>query len=108
MQISVDSIPHLLPTMIFPILVDTKKFTVQNLTNTIVQVQFGIEIVWCLLSPLKSNMQKIACASIYSKPLSHKKSMLLDHIYEAFHFLRKKFGNQLQFIMCGEQDYAGG
>ena len=60
------------------IIVNNKKFLVQKLTNTIINIKWGKEVVWCVLTPINvtpsSNIQKVACASIYCKPGSKYKS----------------------------------
>ena len=88
------------------IIVNKTKFLVQNLTNTIIQVKLGIEIVWCLLTPMnatsKSKIQKIACASVYCKPGSKSKSDLHDHIAEAYNLLSTKYQKGLHFIIAGD------
>ena len=54
------------------IIANKKKYQVQNLTNTDVQIPWGVEAVWCVLTPKNdthdSKIQKIACCAIYSKP----------------------------------------
>ena len=54
----------------------------------------GIEIKWALLTPKEvsgfSDVKKIAVASIYCKPDSRKKTLLLDHIAEAYRTLCSK------------------
>ena len=68
------------------IIASEKKYFVQNITNTLVNVPYGVEIVWAILTPknisASSTIKKIAVASIYSKPSSKKKTLLLDHISE--------------------------
>ena len=70
------------------IIVNKKNFDVQNLTNTLINIKWGLEVVWCLLTPKnansKSKIQKIACASVYCKPSSKYKTDLHDHIAEAY------------------------
>ena len=62
------------------IIVNNKKFNVQNLTNTLIHIKWGVEVVWCLLTPVNvtpsSKIQKVACASIYCKPGSKQKTDL--------------------------------
>ena len=64
------------------IFANAKKFEVENITNTLVQIPWGVEAVWCILTPKNirndSKIQKIACFALYSKPNSKKKSLLLD------------------------------
>ena len=88
------------------IIVDKTKYDIQDLTNTQLNIPWGVEAVWCMLTPKNitnnSKIQKIACCSVYSKPNSKKKNLLLDHISEAFNFLKKKHGRGLHFIIAGD------
>ena len=83
-----------------------KKFEVQNLTNSLIQVPWGVEAIWCILTPKNiqndSKIQKIACCSIYSKPKSKKKTLLLDHLSDAFNILSTKYGRGLEFVIAGD------
>ena len=88
------------------LIVNNKKFSVQNLTNTVLNIKWGVEVVWCLLTPKNtthsSKIQKIACASIYCKPGSKHKTELNDHIAEAFNVLSTKYSRGLHFILAGD------
>ena len=88
------------------IIANHKKFEVLNLTNTLVQVPWGVEAVWCLLTPNNvtndSRIQKIACCAVYSKPDSRKKKELLDHMSDAFNILSTKYGRGLHFVIAGD------
>ena len=88
------------------IIVNTKKYHVENITNTLVNIPWGVEIVWAVLTPKNvsnaSNIQKIVVASIYSKPDSRKKSVLLDHIAEVYNLLNAKYKKGLHWILCGD------
>ena len=88
------------------IIANHTKFHVKNLTNTVVQVPWGVEAVWCLLTPRKvrndNKVQCIACCAIYSKPNSNRKTLLLDHISDAFNILSTKFGRGLHFVLAGD------
>ena len=70
------------------IIVNKTKYLVENLTNTVVAIPWGVEIIWAVLTPKNvsndSSIQKIVVASIYSKPASRKKTVLLDHIAEVY------------------------
>ena len=83
-----------------------EKFDVENITNTLVQIPWGVEAVWCILTPKlvtnDSKIHKIACCAVYSKPNSRKKSLLLDHISDAFNILKKKNDRGLEFIIAGD------
>ena len=63
------------------IVANNRKFHVQNLTNTVIQIPWGVEAVWCLLTPKiithDSKIQKIACCALYSKPSSNKKKFII-------------------------------
>ena len=88
------------------LIANSKKFDVQDVTNTLIQIPWGVEAVWCILTPKDvtndSKTQKIACCSLYSKPDSRKKSLLLDHISEAFNILSKKYQRGLHFVIAGD------
>ena len=49
-----------------------------------------------------SKIQKIIVGSIYCKPDSRKKSVLLDHIAEVFHLMSSKYDKGLHWILCGD------
>ena len=82
------------------------KFDVQDVTNKLIQIPWGVEAVWCILTPKNvthdSKVRKIACCSLYSKPDSRKKSLLLDHISDAYNLLSKKYGRGLHFVIAGD------
>ena len=88
------------------IIVNHKKYNVQNLTHKLINIPWGVEAVWCLISPKhvtnNSIVKKIAVASIYSKPNSRKKSVLLDHLSESFNLLSSKYTDGLYFIIAGD------
>ena len=88
------------------LVINDKKFSVQNLTNTLVNIPYGVEITWAILTPKQvypsSVVKKIAVASIYSKPKSRKKTLLLDHIAETYHMLCSKYQHGLHFILAGD------
>ena len=70
---------------------------------------WGVEMVWCILSPKNatamSKIQKIIVGSFYSKPNSKAKRKLLDHISEVYHMMHSRFKTGLYFIFgadCNE------
>ena len=77
------------------VIVNTKKYDVENLTNTTIDIPWGVEIVWAVLTPKNvtntSTVQKIVVASVYSKPDSRKKTLLLDHIAQVYSLLNSKY-----------------
>ena len=90
------------------IFVNESKYDVMNLTNTHINIPWGVEAVWCLLTPKittnDSKIQKIAVCSFYSKPNSRKKSLLLDHISEAYHWLKTKYPKGLHFVIGADSN----
>ena len=70
------------------------------------QIPWGVEAVWCVLTPKNisndSKIQKIACCAVYSKPASKKKTLLLDHISDAYNALKTKYGKGLHFVIAGD------
>ena len=90
------------------IVVNNEKFYVTPLCPDPITVPIGVEIVWALLTPKinienkKHNIKHIAVASIYCKPRSKKKTLLLDHIAETYNFLSAKYGDGIHFILAGD------
>ena len=90
-------------------IINKSKYNIQNLTNTLIPVKWGVEAVWCLLTPQNigpdNKIQHIVCSAIYSKPDSKHKTDLLDHISEAYHVLNSKFKKGLHFIIAGDTNH---
>ena len=88
------------------IVVNNVKYDCQDITNKLVQIPWGVEAVWAILTHKKvsnrDKIQKIACCALYSKPHSRKKSALLDHLSNAFNIVSKKYGRGLHFILAGD------
>ena len=88
------------------IIVSESKYHVQNLTNNLISIPQGVEVTWAMLTPkdisANSVIKKIAVASIYCKPDSRKKTLLLDHIAEVYHTLCSKYQNGLYFLLAGD------
>ena len=65
-----------------------KKYEVENLTQSVISVPWGVEAVWAILTPKNcttaSQIKKIAVGSIYCKPNSREKTLLLDHIAQVY------------------------
>ena len=90
-----------------PILIIKKdKYIVENLTQSVVDVPWGCEVVWCCLTPKEatnqSKIRRIICACIYSKPDSRFKTKLLDHISDTYNLLSVKYKGQLDWILAGD------
>ena len=88
------------------IIVNRQLFLIEDLTNTQVDIPWGVEIVWAALTPRNvsnaSRIQKIIVASIYSKPGSKKKSLLLDHIAQVYGQFSAKYKKALHWILAGD------
>ena len=88
------------------LIVNTNNYNIQDLTNTLIQVPWGVEVTWALLTPKQvstnSVIQNIVLASIYSKPNSKKKTATLDHIAETYNFLSTKYEKGLFWIIAGD------
>ena len=88
------------------IIVKKEKFLIENITNTLINIPWEVEIIFCLLTPKNATnnslIKKIAVASMYSKPNSHKKTVLLDTISSAYHTLSSKYTSGLFWILCGD------
>ena len=68
------------------LIVNTNKYTVEDLTNTKVNIPWGVEATWALLTPKKiskdSIVKRIVLCAIYVKLKSRKKTATLNHIAE--------------------------
>ena len=88
------------------IIVNTQKYQVENLTQSIVSIPWGVEAVWAVLTPKNvsndSKIQKIVVGSIYSKPDSRKKSILLDYIAQVYSQMNTKYKKGLHWLICGD------
>ena len=88
------------------LIINTQKYDVKNITQSLIQIPWGVEAIWGLISPKNitndSTIKKIAVCSLYCKPDSRKKSLLLDHISQAFNILSAKYGKGLHFIIAGD------
>ena len=58
------------------IIANKEKYDVKDITNKLIQIPWGVEAVWCILTPKNalhdSKIRKIACCSLYCKPGSKK------------------------------------
>ena len=88
------------------LVINSKKFSVKDLTNTEMNIPKGVEIVWASLHPKNvtrsSKIQEIFVAAIYSKPNSHFKTKLLDHISDVFNVMSTKKEHGVHFILAGD------
>ena len=90
------------------LIINHKKYTVKNLTQSLIQIPWGTEAVWALLTPKRvskdSRIQRIAVCSFYSKPNSVRKTQLIDHINQAYHILCTKYNKGLHFILAADSN----
>ena len=88
------------------LIINHKKYNIEDLTNTVVQIPWGVEVAWALLTPKNvtrsSLIQNIVVGSIYVKPTSKKKKETLDHIALTYNFLSVKYGKGLYWILAGD------
>ena len=90
------------------LIINSSKYHVKNLTQSLIEIPWGVEATWAIISPKNitsdSIIQRIALCSFYSKPDSRKKSLLLDHINQAFNIISTKYGKGLHFILAGDSN----
>ena len=88
------------------LIINHDKFIVQNLTQSVVQIPWGVEMVWALITPKNwqsdSKIQRIVLGAVYSKPYSKKKTITLDHISDVFNLMSIKYVKGLHFIISGD------
>ena len=88
------------------LIINEAKYHVQNLTNTVLSIPWGVEITWGLITPKNvtpsSTIQNIVLGSIYSKPDSRFKTETLDHISQTYNFLNTKYEKGLYWIIAGD------
>ena len=92
------------------LVVNNAKYQVQNVTNTLINIPWGVEAVWAVLTPHKvtndSDIQRIAVCSFYNcNKRSKFKTTLLNHIEEAFNILSIKYTKGLHFILGADANH---
>ena len=92
------------------LIVKKEKFHIQNITNTLITIPWGVEAVWAVLTPTKlthdSSIQRIAICSFYNRNKRSKfKTTLLNHISESFNILSKKYTKGLHFIFGADANH---
>ena len=91
------------------IIVDNEKYIVEDLTNKVVDIPWGVEVVWAAISPrtvtINSIIKKIIVACIYFPPKSRNSSDYLDHIVETYNFLSTKYSNNVHWILAGDTNH---
>ena len=88
------------------LIINSNKYHVRNLTQSLIDIPWGVEATWAVITPKNissgSTIQKIAVCSLYSKPNSKKKTLLLDHINQAYSIISSKYTKGLHFIIAGD------
>ena len=88
------------------LIVNTKKYHIQNITQSVISIPWGVEVVWVILSPKEatstSTIQKIVCGSIYQRPQVRSHGLLLDHITDVYNILTSKYPRGLHWILAGD------
>ena len=78
------------------------------MTQSLIEIPWGVEATWALITPKNltnnSMIKHIAVCSFYSKPRSRSKSLLLDHISQAFNIISAKYTEGLHFILAGDSN----
>ena len=91
------------------IVANREKFDILNITNSVVQIPWGVEAVWAILTPktvnFDSKIKAIACCAFYSPPGSKQKSLLLDHFSDAYNLISKRYSRGLEFILAGDANH---
>ena len=86
------------------LIVNHKKYNVENLTNTVVQIPWGVEVTWALLTPKNATrnsvIQKIVVGAVYVKLNLKKKKETLDHIALTYNFLNVKYDMKIMISAC--------
>ena len=90
------------------LIINKEKYHVKNITQTMITIPWGVEATWAIISPKNitsnSRVQKIALCSFYSKPNSKAKSLLVDHINQAYNIISTKYPKGLHFIIAGDSN----
>ena len=88
------------------LIVNNKKYIVENITNTQINIPWGVEVTWGLLTPRNvskdSIIKKIVIGAIYVKPNSRKKTATHDHIADVYNTLSAKYGRGTYWILAGD------
>ena len=81
-------------------LVNTRNWLSHQLEDILVPQ--GLEVVWVKVAPKhKCDLKLLIVCSIYSKPNSHKKTILTDHVSMNYYLLKMKFPDA-KFLFLGD------
>ena len=81
-------------------------------SDTDISVPLGVEIKWCVFTPLQLNdkfqdVKRICVAAIYIAPRSPYKEESVDHIIHTIHHIRAKYNNDVHFLLAGDFNCVG-
>ena len=82
------------------VLVNSRNWLSNQLEDILVPQ--GLEIIWVKVAPkTKCDLKILIVCGIYSKPNSHKKTVLSDHISMNYHLLKMKYP-EAKFAFMGD------
>ena len=92
------------------LVVKKDKYHIVNLTNTLINIPWGVEAVWAVITPKiltnDSKIKKIAICSFYNRNKRSKfKTALINHIAEAFNIISRKYTSGLHFILAADANH---
>ena len=77
------------------LVVNSQKYQVQNITQSIISIPWGVEAVWALITPKgvqsDSIIQRIVLGSVYLTTAARSHVPLLDHITDVYNILSTKY-----------------
>ena len=88
------------------LIINARKYHVQNITQSVIHIPWGVEMVWALITPKEAQsnslIQKIVVGSVYLRPATKSHVPLLDHITDVYNILSTKYPRGLHWILAGD------
>jgi hypothetical protein len=88
------------------LIINSRKYQVQNITQSVISIPWGVEAVWAVITPKgvqnNSIIQRIVCGSVYLTTSARSHVPLLDHITDVYNILSTKYQKGLQWIIAGD------
>ena len=76
------------------LMINSRKYQVQNITQSVISIPWGVEAVWAVITPKgvqnNSIIQRIVCGSVYLMTSARSHIPLLDHITDVYNILSTK------------------
>ena len=73
------------------LIIKKDKYNIKNITNTIVDIPWGLEVIWVIITPKQNKnnsiMKKIALCCFFIPPSSSTRFQLVGHICGVYHLL---------------------